>query len=103
MPASDVIRTGKMWKASDMWSVGVILCKSSLFPACLLADSAVVSLARADLLVTGYPPFNGRNQDEIFAEIRKGKFAFPRSSEIPLSEGIALRAFARQKPAFQSA
>ena len=57
---SDVVRTGAVWKAADMWSVGVILF----------------------LLVCGFPPFNGDSQDKIFRKIKKGKFRFPRPSEL---------------------
>lgn len=48
-------RTGKIWKAADMWSIGVIIF----------------------LLVVGYPPFNGGNQDEIFKKIAIGTYRFP--------------------------
>ena len=54
------VRTGKVWKAADMWSVGVILF----------------------LLVCGFPPFNGDSQEKIFQKIRKGRFRFPRPSEL---------------------
>jgi calcium-dependent protein kinase len=46
------VRTGKIWKCADMWSVGVIVF----------------------LLVHGYPPFNHEKEEEIFARIRRGKF-----------------------------
>ena len=54
------VRTGAVWKAADMWSVGVILF----------------------LLVCGFPPFNGDSQEKIFRKIKKGKFRFPRPSEL---------------------
>jgi calcium-dependent protein kinase len=48
----DLRRTLKMWKASDMWSIGVI----------------------AFLLTHGRPPFNGENNQAIFSRIVKGKY-----------------------------
>lgn len=39
---------------SDMWSIGVIMY----------------------ILLAGYPPFNGKNQKELFRLIRKGKYEF---------------------------
>jgi calcium-dependent protein kinase len=53
-------RTGRTWKASDMWSIGVIVF----------------------LLLHGYAPFNG-TPDEIERRIRKGKYTF--GHNIPLS------------------
>lgn len=47
-------RTGKIWKASDMWSVGVILY----------------------LFVHGFPPFQARTEKETFKKIKRGKFKF---------------------------
>jgi len=61
---SDYKRTGRVWKASDMWSIGVIVF----------------------LLVHGYPPFNGEQQDQIFHKIRIGKYRFSR--DIPLSATV---------------
>lgn len=61
---SDFKRTGKIWKAADIWSVGVIIF----------------------LLVHGYPPFNSETQDQIFQKIRVGKFKFSR--DIPLSQPV---------------
>jgi len=62
----DCQRTGKMWKASDMWSIGVIIF----------------------LLVTGYPPFNGHDHHQIFARIRRGHYSFPHPQDIPLSDSV---------------
>jgi calcium-dependent protein kinase len=59
------VRTGKVWKAADMWSVGVIVF----------------------LLVCGYPPFNGDSQEKIFKKIKRGKFRFPKNSD---SGGLVL-------------
>lgn len=56
----NVKRTGKTWKAADMWSVGVILY----------------------LFCFGYPPFNGHSQDKIFAAIRRGRYKFPQNTTI---------------------
>jgi len=64
---SDMNRTGKTWKASDMWSVGVIIF----------------------LFVCGYPPFNGESQEKIFRRIRRGKFRFPKDQDgVKLSESV---------------
>ena len=63
------MRTGRVWKAADMWSVGVIIF----------------------LLVCGYPPFNGDSQERIFKKIKRGKFRFPKSGEsggVSLSESV---------------
>lgn len=59
-----IIRTCKMWKGSDMWSIGVIIF----------------------LLVHGYPPFNGQEQDAIFRRIVRGKYRF--SKEVQLSSEV---------------
>jgi hypothetical protein len=40
------------WKASDMWSIGVVVF----------------------LLVHGYPPFNDHDEDKIFAKIKRGRY-----------------------------
>jgi len=61
---SDYKRTGRVWKAADMWSIGVIVF----------------------LLVHGYPPFNGEQQEQIFHKIRIGKYRF--SKDIPLSNSV---------------
>jgi len=63
------VRTGKVWKAADMWSLGCIVF----------------------ILVCGYPPFNGDSQERIFKKIRRGKFRFPKSSEnggVTLSDSV---------------
>lgn len=57
-------RTGKVWKASDMWSIGVIVF----------------------LFVHGYPPFNGEKQEQIFQKIKIGRFKFAR--DIDLSQSV---------------
>lgn len=57
-------RTGKVWKAADMWSIGVIIF----------------------LLVHGFPPFNGESQKQIFAKIKEGRYKISR--EIPLSKEV---------------
>lgn len=58
--SDSTVRTGAVWKAADMWSVGVILF----------------------LLVCGFPPFNGDSQEKIFRKIKKGRFRFPRPNEL---------------------
>jgi len=56
--APEVVRQRKGWelKASDMWTLGVICY----------------------VLVTGRPPFWGRDNREILTKILKGKLAFPK-------------------------
>ena len=39
----------------DMWSIGII----------------------AYILLVGYPPFNGNNNNEVYAAVRKGTYSFP--------------------------
>ena len=46
---------GEYDEKCDIWSCGVILY----------------------ILLCGYPPFNGDNDEEIFENIRKGTFYFP--------------------------
>ncbi len=46
---------GKTDKKSDLWSVGVIIY----------------------LLLSGYPPFNGHDDEEIIAKINYGEYNFP--------------------------
>ncbi|ETO29397.1 hypothetical protein RFI_07720 [Reticulomyxa filosa] len=48
-------RNGNMLKASDMWAIGVI----------------------SFILVTGRPPFNGKNNNHIFTNIAKQSVKFP--------------------------
>lgn len=59
-------RTGKVWKAADMWSVGIIIF----------------------LFVCGYPPFNGENQEQIFSHIKKGKYRFPPKDTVKISDSV---------------
>lgn len=67
----DFPRTGQTWKASDVWSIGVI----------------------SYLLVFGLPPFTGQTKKELFENIKNGKFSLsedifnckrPKSSDHPL-------------------
>jgi calcium-dependent protein kinase len=69
--SESAVRTGRVWRAADMWSVGVIVF----------------------LLVCGYPPFNGDSQEKIFKKIKRGKFRFPKSDAegqggVNLSESV---------------
>jgi len=66
-------RTGKLWKCSDMWSIGVIVY----------------------LFVCGYPPFNGSTQEAIFNKIRKGHFSFPSKTEFGFKFSDAVQEFIR--------
>lgn len=52
--APEVLRR-KYGKSCDLWSVGVI----------------------AYILLSGYPPFNGSDNEEIHQSIQKGQFSFP--------------------------
>jgi len=52
--APEVLRK-KYDKSCDLWSVGVI----------------------AYILLCGYPPFNGRNNDETHAAVLRGRYSFP--------------------------
>jgi len=56
------IRTGKVLKASDVWSIGII----------------------AYVMLTGRPPFNGQSNTEIFQNIIKKPLKFP--SKVKLSK-----------------
>lgn len=56
------IRTGRVLKSSDIWSIGVI----------------------AYVLMTGRPPFNGHSNTEIFSSIIKKPLKFP--AQVKLSE-----------------
>jgi len=63
------VRDGACWKASDMWSLGVIIY----------------------LLVCGRPPFNGKSPEHIFLKIKEGKWKFPNrwkspNEALPLSD-----------------
>mmetsp|Transcript_4105 Transcript_4105/g.7329 ORF Transcript_4105/g.7329 Transcript_4105/m.7329 type:complete len:397 (-) Transcript_4105:671-1861(-) len=55
--APDVLRK-KYDKSCDLWSVGVI----------------------AYILLSGYPPFNGDDNDEVHHAVRQGQYRFPSSS-----------------------
>jgi calcium-dependent protein kinase len=59
-------RTGRVWKACDMWSVGVIIF----------------------LFVCGYPPFPGSSTNEIFKRIRRGRYYYPNPSVLTLSDSV---------------
>jgi calcium-dependent protein kinase len=59
-------RTGSMWKACDMWSIGVITY----------------------LLVCGRPPFNGESPAKISSKIKAGKWNFPEHQRHKLSEEV---------------
>jgi serine/threonine protein kinase len=50
----DVLRK-KYDKSCDLWSVGVI----------------------SYILLCGYPPFNGANNDEVYDAVRRGRYRFP--------------------------
>jgi len=56
LPPNPMVMTGEIWKAADMWSVGVILF----------------------LLVCGYAPFGGKTDAESFMKTKVGRFSFPR-------------------------
>merc|ERR1712073_128222 len=57
------VRTGKVLKSSDVWSIGVI----------------------AYVMMTGRPPFNGRSNNEIFSSIIKKPLKFPASVKLSKS------------------
>jgi calcium-dependent protein kinase len=69
-------RTCAVWKASDIWSVGVIVY----------------------ILVTGMPPFNGSTQDRIFAKINQGKLRFPKNIKLTDDLKDLITRMMRMKP-----
>jgi len=62
--SSRVHKTGKVLKASDIWSIGVI----------------------AFVMLTGRPPFKGKTNRDIFTHIIKDELKFP--SDVQLSDGM---------------
>jgi calcium-dependent protein kinase len=51
------VLAGSYSERCDLWSAGIIMYT----------------------LLSGYPPFNGRNDQEVLAKVRRGTFAFPQS------------------------
>jgi len=60
-------RTGKIWKSSDVWAMGVITF----------------------ILLCGYPPFQGGTEQQTFSKIKSGKYEYPKKSENIVISDIA--------------
>jgi len=69
-------RTGKELKKSDMWTIGVITY----------------------VLLTGRPPFYGRDNKEILKKIIRGKVSFPKSTKLSASAKDFIRKLIKKKP-----
>ena len=57
--SNDILRTGKILKAADVWSIGIILY----------------------IFIFGQPPFNGKNNKEIFQNISRCKLTFSSNNQ----------------------
>jgi len=69
-------RSGKELKKSDMWTIGVITF----------------------VLLTGRPPFYGRDNKEILKKIIRGKVSFPKSTRLSSSAKDFIRKLIKKKP-----
>jgi len=72
-------RTGEELKKSDMWTIGVITY----------------------VLLTGRPPFFGRDNKEILKKIIRGKVNFPKSTKLSSSAKDFIKQLIKKQPEFR--
>lgn len=66
MPPEIVSKVSYYGKPADIWALGILLFK----------------------MLTGYFPFKGRNDRELFRKIKQGKFSLPKNISNDLKELI---------------
>eukprot|EP00455_Lapot_gusevi_P028474 TRINITY_DN3040_c0_g3_i2.p1 TRINITY_DN3040_c0_g3~~TRINITY_DN3040_c0_g3_i2.p1 ORF type:complete len:488 (-),score=146.77 TRINITY_DN3040_c0_g3_i2:536-1999(-) len=76
MLKADVVRNGRVLKACDMWSLGVIFY----------------------IMVTGLPPFNGNDDASIMRAVLHGKYHWPRNARVSDSLKDLISRLLNEKP-----